>query len=100
MSSLTELEARVLGALSGLQPTRALTVQELCGVVGLTPASARRGLRALSHSGFAATTYQNPPSWRATDRGRDVMRAPALQEYVRKDVPEGQIRAGHSYVRR
>ncbi|MFD6355490.1 hypothetical protein [Nocardia tengchongensis] len=100
MSSLTEIEARVLGTLSGLDPNRTLTVRQLCGEVGLTAESARRALRALSHSGFAAATYQNPPNWRATNHGRDVMSAPALKEYVRKDSSEVQIRAGRGHVHR
>lgn len=84
MSSLTELEAKVLGALSILEPLQSSTARQLCGEAKRSVESTRRALRTLLHKGFATNGSQRPSNWRATKHGRRVMRTPALQEYARR----------------
>ncbi|MCU1643104.1 MAG: hypothetical protein JWN03_3379 [Nocardia sp.] len=80
--ALTEPEAKVLGALSTLQPPHALTVQQLCRTTGLADGAIRRALRRLSHTGLALGTRHSPANWRPTKRGRLAVNQPGYRDYV------------------
>lgn len=79
--ALTEPEARVLGALSGIELPGAKTVRELSDSTGLTEGSTRKALMRLSRTGLALGTRQGLARWRPTDRGRLTIKLPAYSEY-------------------
>ncbi|MFB7718405.1 hypothetical protein [Nocardia sp. NPDC056100] len=80
--ALTEREAIVLGRLSALKPTGALTVRQLCEKTGLTPRAARRALHRLTATGLALSTVHNPATWRATERGRVTVNNRRYRDYL------------------
>ncbi|MFE5290308.1 helix-turn-helix domain-containing protein [Nocardia sp. NPDC056611] len=80
--ALTEPEAKVLGALSMLEPSRALTCRQLCRATGLPDTSIHRALLRLSKTGLAMSTLRSPARWRSTDRGRVTMTRAVYREYV------------------
>ncbi|MFE3104981.1 helix-turn-helix domain-containing protein [Nocardia tengchongensis] len=81
--AFTEPEAKVLGALSNMNQSHALTVRELCRATGLPEASIHRALLRLSHSGLAMGAPHGPARWRCTDRGRVAITRPVYRDYAR-----------------
>ncbi|MFE3798669.1 MarR family transcriptional regulator [Nocardia tengchongensis] len=81
--AFTEPEAKVLGALSSLNRSYALTVRELCRATGLPEASVQRALLRLSRSGLAMGAPHGPARWRCTDRGRVAITRPVYRDYAR-----------------
>lgn len=80
--ALTEQEAKVLGALSSLDPPRALTVRQLCCATALPQGSIHRALLRLVRTGLVMDIRQGPASWRCTDRGRLAITRPVYREYA------------------
>lgn len=81
--AFTEPEAKVLGALSLLQPDQALTVRQLCRATGLPETSIHRALLRLSRTGMAMGALQGPARWRCTTRGRLAIARPVYRDYAR-----------------
>ncbi|MFE3796849.1 helix-turn-helix domain-containing protein [Nocardia tengchongensis] len=72
----------MLGALSMLDPLRALTCRQLCRAAGLPDTSVHRALLRLSRTGLAVSTFQGPVRWRSTDRGRVTLTRAVYREYI------------------
>ena len=83
--ALTEPEAKTLGALSTLDRSQALTIQQLCRTTKLAETSLRDALLRLSRTGLAMRLPQGPARWQSTDRGRRTSRMPVYAEYARTD---------------
>ncbi|AYF77803.1 hypothetical protein D7D52_32785 [Nocardia yunnanensis] len=80
--AFTEPEAKVLGALSNLDPAEALTVRQLGRATRLPETSIHRALLRLSRTGLAMGTLQGPARWRCTNRGRLAITRPVCREYA------------------
>ncbi|WP_330249766.1 helix-turn-helix domain-containing protein [Nocardia sp. NBC_00565] len=80
--AFTEPEAKVLGALSNLDPPHGLTVRQLCRVTGLPETSVHRALLRLSRTGLAMSPLHSPARWRCTDRGRLAITRPVYRDYA------------------
>ncbi|WP_330178740.1 hypothetical protein OHB26_19665 [Nocardia sp. NBC_01503] len=80
--AFTEPEAKVLGALSNLDPPHALSVRQLCCATLLPETSVHRALLRLSRTGLAMGTLQGPARWRCTDRGRLAITRPVYRDYA------------------
>ncbi|MFB8008321.1 MarR family transcriptional regulator [Nocardia sp. NPDC056000] len=80
--AFTEQEAKVLGALSNMDASQALTVRQLCRATGLPETSIHRALMRLSRTGLAMGTLQGPARWRCTDRGRLAITRPVYRDYA------------------
>lgn len=80
--AFTEAEAIALGALSGLEPPAAMTVQQLCRATGLMDGAARRTLHRLSRSGLVLGTLRSPATWQVTTRGRLAANTSVYLDYL------------------
>ncbi|AYF75667.1 MarR family transcriptional regulator [Nocardia yunnanensis] len=80
--AFTEPEAKVLGALSNLDPARTLTARQICRATGLAETSVHRALLRLLRTGLVMGTLQGPARWRPTNRGRVAIARPVYREYV------------------
>ncbi|BEK97810.1 hypothetical protein ACFOS0_29080 [Nocardia seriolae] len=81
--AFAEPEAKVLGALSTLDPSQALTARQLCRAIRLPENSIHRVLLRFSRTGLAMSTLQGPARWRCTDCGRLAITRPVYSDYVR-----------------
>ncbi|WP_228002118.1 hypothetical protein [Nocardia australiensis] len=79
---LSQSQAIMLGALSGLEPTQALTVRELATRLDRSPRSVRDVVASLAVIGLTSRSQRPPFHWRITARGRLALRAPGYREYL------------------
>jgi hypothetical protein len=78
---LTEPQARILAALAALEPTKALTVRQLCDHAERKDGGTRAAVNALAESGLALGNRGSPITWRITPRGRTLLGRPPYRAW-------------------